>query len=93
MFADGINFSCQPLHLGLFRSDYLLHQPTPDEPISFKQVEFNTISSSFGALSQKVAGMHRWVRIADVLGVLTPFIQVPHRVDWLLWHITPSVVE
>ncbi|KAF8488207.1 glutathione synthase [Russula emetica] len=50
-----------PLHLGLFRSDYLLHQPTPDEPISFKQVEFNTISSSFGPLSQQVAGMHRYL--------------------------------
>ncbi|KAI0276758.1 glutathione synthase [Russula aff. rugulosa BPL654] len=50
-----------PLHLGLFRSDYLLHQPTPEEPISFKQVEFNTISSSFGPLSQQVAGMHRYL--------------------------------
>jgi hypothetical protein len=56
--ADGTT-SCQPLQLGLFRSDYLLHQPTPDEPISFKQVEFNTTSSSFGPLSQQVAGMHR----------------------------------
>ncbi|KAJ3836646.1 hypothetical protein F5878DRAFT_624625 [Lentinula raphanica] len=47
----------QPLHLGLFRSDYLLHQQ--DSTLSLKQVEFNTISSSFGALSQKTAEMHR----------------------------------
>ena len=50
-----------PLHLGLFRSDYMLHQPTPDESISLKQVELNTIASSFGGLSQRVAGMHRCV--------------------------------
>ena len=39
----------------------MLHQPTLDDPISLKQVEFNTISSSFGTLSQQVAGMHRYV--------------------------------
>ncbi|KAI0292396.1 glutathione synthase [Russula brevipes] len=50
-----------PLHLGLFRSDYLLHQPTPNDSISLKQVEFNTISSSFGPLSQRVAGMHHYL--------------------------------
>jgi hypothetical protein len=58
----------QPLHLGLFRSDYLLHQPTPDGSISLKQVEFNTISSSFGGLSQRVAGMHRCVFLPVPLG-------------------------
>jgi hypothetical protein len=51
----------KPLHLGLFRSDYLLHQPTPDDSILLKQVEFNTIASSFGSLSPRVAGMHRCV--------------------------------
>ncbi|KAI0265685.1 glutathione synthase [Gloeopeniophorella convolvens] len=50
-----------PLHLGLFRSDYLLHQPNPEDPIELKQVEFNTISSSFGALSQQVTGLHRYL--------------------------------
>ncbi|KAI0036289.1 glutathione synthase [Vararia minispora EC-137] len=49
----------QPLQLGLFRSDYLLHQPTADEPVRLKQVEFNTVSASFGALSQQVAALHR----------------------------------
>ncbi|KAH9960106.1 glutathione synthase [Russula dissimulans] len=50
-----------PLHLGLFRCDYLLHQPNPDDPISLKQVEINTISPAFGPLSQRVAGMHRYL--------------------------------
>ncbi|KAF9478219.1 glutathione synthase [Pholiota conissans] len=50
----------QPLHLGLFRSDYLLHS-LPDKPLSIKQVEFNTISVSFGCLSQKVAELHRYL--------------------------------
>lgn len=53
----------QPLHLGLFRSDYLLHT-AGQEPgrISLKQVEFNTISSSFGPLSERTAAMHRYLQ-------------------------------
>lgn len=52
----------QPLHLGLFRSDYLIHQPSPESSdLSIKQVEFNTISSSFGALSEKTAALHRYL--------------------------------
>ncbi|KAK1226677.1 Glutathione synthetase [Marasmius sp. AFHP31] len=54
---DG-GYERQPLHLGLFRSDYLLHT-SPDGSHSLKQVEFNTISSSFGPLSERVAGLHR----------------------------------
>jgi glutathione synthase len=55
----------QPLQLGLFRSDYLLHSPpsSSSSPTSselhIKQVEFNTISSSFGGLSSKVTELHR----------------------------------
>ncbi|KAL1733458.1 glutathione synthase [Schizophyllum commune] len=51
----------QPLHLGIFRSDYLLHSSAGKEP-SLKQVEFNTISSSFGCLSQRAAAMHRYLQ-------------------------------
>ena len=48
----------QPLHLGIFRSDYLLHSPEDSkEAVSLKQVEFNTISSSFGALSERSAAV------------------------------------
>ncbi|KAG8863427.1 hypothetical protein FRC20_010747 [Serendipita sp. 405] len=49
----------QPLQLGIFRSDYLLHD-TP-EGLGLKQVEFNTISASFGALSQGVDGLHKFL--------------------------------
>ena len=48
----------QPLSLGLFRSDYMLHTPSSAEPASLKQVEFNTISSSFGGLGSLVAALH-----------------------------------
>ncbi|KAI1622602.1 glutathione synthase [Exophiala viscosa] len=47
----------QDLTLGMFRSDYMLHTPE-DSPPSLKQVEFNTISSSFGGLACLVAEMH-----------------------------------
>ncbi|EPQ27226.1 uncharacterized protein PFL1_05149 [Pseudozyma flocculosa PF-1] len=61
--------SRQRLGLGLFRSDYLLHRPDDDEDgkegraseLQLKQVEFNTISASFGALCTKVAALHRHV--------------------------------
>ncbi|KAF2860816.1 glutathione synthase [Piedraia hortae CBS 480.64] len=46
----------QPLNLGLFRSDYLVHQ-SPSGP-EIKQVEFNTIASSFGGLSTLVSSLH-----------------------------------
>lgn len=64
----------QPLQLGLFRSDYLLHQLSPSDDLSIKQVEFNTISSSFGALSTKVSELHRYLaasteEFADVAGI------------------------
>ncbi|KAJ6511360.1 hypothetical protein C8R47DRAFT_1094789 [Mycena vitilis] len=54
----------QPLQLGLFRSDYLLHAGLNDEPLSLKQVEFNTISSSFGTLSERTAALHRYLYAA-----------------------------
>lgn len=51
----------QPLSLGLFRSDYMIHNPAEDPealPV-IHQVEFNTIASSFGALSTRVSELHR----------------------------------
>ncbi|KAG6337388.1 hypothetical protein ID866_1711 [Astraeus odoratus] len=51
----------QPLQLGLFRSDYLLHTGDGDGKLSLKQVEFNTIASSFGTLSERAAAMHRYL--------------------------------
>lgn len=51
----------KPLQLGIFRSDYLLHAISEsDANVSLKQVEFNTISSSFGSLAQVASNMHRY---------------------------------
>ncbi|KDN51431.1 glutathione synthase [Tilletiaria anomala UBC 951] len=63
----------QPRQLGLFRSDYLLHDTsllsgdfssassTTDQShdLTIKQVEFNTISSSFGPLCYLVSKLHQ----------------------------------
>lgn len=52
----------QNLSLGLFRSDYMIHadpsEPSPTPEI--KQVEFNTISSSFGGLASAVTNLHQY---------------------------------
>ncbi|KAA8647618.1 glutathione synthase [Aspergillus tanneri] len=48
----------QTLSLGLFRSDYMAHAPSNSTAPSLKQVEFNTISSSFGGLSSLVTSLH-----------------------------------
>jgi glutathione synthase len=41
----------------MFRSDYMLNTPE-NAPVSLKQVEFNTISSSFGGLASRVSELH-----------------------------------
>src|SRR5947209_4940577 len=50
----------QSLSLGMFRSDYMTHKPEGEEPM-IRQVEFNTIASSFGPLATKVSEMHRFL--------------------------------
>lgn len=50
----------QPLTLGVFRSDYLLHTSPSVEP-EIRQVELNTISASFGGLSARAADAHRFL--------------------------------
>ncbi|KAH3678419.1 hypothetical protein WICMUC_001436 [Wickerhamomyces mucosus] len=45
----------QNLKLGIFRSDYLV------EGSEIKQVEFNTVSVSFGGLSTKVGQVHKFL--------------------------------
>ncbi|WVQ83241.1 glutathione synthetase [Cryptococcus sp. DSM 104549] len=49
----------QEKQLGLFRSDYLLHGE--EQGLGIKQVEFNTIAASFGALSQRAGELHRYL--------------------------------
>jgi glutathione synthase len=51
----------QNLSLGLFRSDYMVHQSTNDPSPTIKQVEFNTIASSFGGLSSQTSRLHKSV--------------------------------
>ncbi|KAJ2891170.1 Glutathione synthetase, partial [Coemansia aciculifera] len=52
---------CKPGVIGIHRSDYLIHVPDdePDVRPMAKQVEFNTIASSFASLSSIVGDFHR----------------------------------
>ena len=50
----------QKWYLGLNRSDYMLNTLN-SEKFQLLQVELNTISSSFGALSTRVTSMHRYI--------------------------------
>ena len=57
---------CQDLSLGLFRSDYMVHvehgqSSTSSTSPQIKQVEFNTIASSFGGLASRVSRLHKYV--------------------------------
>ena len=47
--------------MGIFRSDYMLDR-TSDRPedLAIKQVEINTIASSFGGLSSQMGGLHKY---------------------------------
>ena len=51
--------AAQPLQLGIYRSDYMVHQPTEEATPRLLQVELNTISCSFVALGAKLSGVHR----------------------------------
>lgn len=57
----------QDLSLGLFRSDYMVHQDPskPESTAGLKQVEFNTIASSFGGLSSQVSALHSYLLKID----------------------------
>ncbi|KAF5360179.1 hypothetical protein D9758_011332 [Tetrapyrgos nigripes] len=72
--SDLCSHMVRPLHLGLFRSDYLLHV-SEDNNVSIRQVEFNTISSSFGTLSQKVSEMHRHLCASTGFYESSPYLQ------------------
>ncbi len=50
------------LSLGIFRSDYMVHKDPSkqDSKPKIKQIEFNTIASSFGGLAAKVSGLHKY---------------------------------
>ncbi|KAF2218412.1 hypothetical protein BDZ85DRAFT_323187 [Elsinoe ampelina] len=53
----------QDLSLGLFRSDYMVNIDADNttSKASLRQVEFNTIASSFGGLSSQVSALHKFL--------------------------------
>ncbi|ORY69745.1 uncharacterized protein BCR38DRAFT_360901 [Pseudomassariella vexata] len=51
----------QSISLGLFRSDYMVHQGSAASSPGIKQVEFNTIASSFGGLSSQTTALHKFL--------------------------------
>ncbi|KAG6364546.1 hypothetical protein INS49_006147 [Diaporthe citri] len=62
------------LSLGLFRSDYMVHKDTAD-PSSMpkvKQVEFNTIASSFGGLSSSTCSLHKFLADTEYSSLKQP---------------------
>ncbi|KAI0526543.1 hypothetical protein F5B22DRAFT_164726 [Xylaria bambusicola] len=51
--------------LGLFRSDYMVHQDASGSGPQIKQVEFNTIASSFGGLSSQTSQLHIYLSLTE----------------------------
>ncbi|XP_071089194.1 glutathione synthetase-like [Haliotis cracherodii] len=64
----------QPLSLGLFRNDFMLDVKDPDH-VQPKQVEFNTIASSFAGLTTSTVLLHRFV--LDMMGKQYDTEEVP----------------
>ncbi|CAK7213798.1 Glutathione synthetase [Sporothrix curviconia] len=65
--------------LGIFRSDYLVHQETTEaggEHLQIKQVEFNTIAASFGGLSCQASSLHAFLAKTEY-----PLLQVSSNVS------------
>lgn len=56
VYVDESNPQTQTLAMGIHRSDYMLHGE-----FQALQVELNTISSAFGAMSQLTQGMHHYI--------------------------------
>ncbi|HKI99542.1 MAG TPA: glutathione synthase [bacterium] len=55
------------LFLAVTRSDYFVHQPTPEVKPALRQVELNTISASYPGLSPLVARLHRYLLLGTPL--------------------------
>ncbi|KAI0240419.1 Glutathione synthetase [Lamellibrachia satsuma] len=61
VYKEGI---IQPMCLAINRSDYMFDSQLDDSSgshVHLRQIEFNTMASSFGGLSQKLADLHRYV--------------------------------
>ena len=50
----------QKLSVGLFRADYMVNDKAGSEYPEIKQIEFNTVSISFGGLSTKIGQAHNY---------------------------------
>ncbi|PCD40675.1 hypothetical protein FGRA07_01946 [Fusarium graminearum] len=88
--ADGDEFirnlwdvHTKSLSLGLFRSDYMVHQDTHTSPPSLqvKQVEFNTIASSFGGLSTYTSALHKYLLLRANTRGLAAGIEAAYNVS------------
>ena len=88
----------QSAYLGCHRSDYMVHRaPESEKQVSifpaasgdsqggFLQVEFNTIASSFGSLSNQTSLLHRYIcsRHGDLVGRYYKDIGVSHELPQL----------
>ncbi|ODV80306.1 glutathione synthase [Suhomyces tanzawaensis NRRL Y-17324] len=58
----------QPLSLGVFRNDFMIDNQEASSTPGIKQIEFNTVSVSFGALSTKVGQLHNYLNKFGVYG-------------------------
>ena len=77
---DGAGRDVQKVHLGINRSDYMLHSEGTASP-SIKQVEINTIASSFGCLSTEVTRLHRYLaqKVLGCTRLFTPSWLLPYN--------------
>jgi hypothetical protein len=60
----------------------MVHQSDPNMTPTIKQVEFNTIASSFGGLSAQTSRLHRYVlfNIAKIIQSLC-ILHINHVID------------
>ncbi|KAL7477295.1 hypothetical protein ACHAW6_003105 [Cyclotella cf. meneghiniana] len=66
--------------LGILRSDYMLHQTAPGGEYALKQVELNTIASSFAGLASTVARLHGFLtQRMKSDGRLNEFLEENHK--------------
>lgn len=64
----GRSGSTQRISLGIFRSDFMVHATGGQEPLSLKQVEFNTFSCAGATHANIAADMHRHMHSAGMYG-------------------------
>eukprot|EP00026_Physarum_polycephalum_P008560 Phypoly_transcript_08648.p1 GENE.Phypoly_transcript_08648~~Phypoly_transcript_08648.p1 ORF type:complete len:467 (+),score=77.63 Phypoly_transcript_08648:80-1480(+) len=63
----------QPISLAIHRSDYMIHNPSPDKYV-LQQVELNTISAAFPSLSTQTSLMHKYmVERYNLTSLFPPF--------------------